>query len=157
MHRSSYWWEWCCINSRPVPDRVAVGQVVLSLGFIFLGIGTIKAAAAGAADNPDLMKLLEIAQRYPIGMAALAAVTTFGLQSATATIGLVIGLGVAGAVELPLAVAVVAGANVGVVITALLVGWNQVESRRLAASNMMAKLLCRGAGFGGACLCSGIS
>jgi len=117
-----------------------IGQAVLSLGFIFLGIGTIKAAAAGAVENPDLMKLLEIAQRYPVGMAALAAVTTFGLQSATATIGLVIGLGAAGAVGLPLAVAVVAGANVGVVITSLLVGWNQVESRRLAASNMMAKL-----------------
>ena len=83
---------------------------------------------------------MEIAQRYPLGMAALAAVMTFAMQSSTATIGVVIGLGMANLVELPLAVAVVAGANVGIVITTLLVGWRQIESRRLAVSNLIAKV-----------------
>lgn len=116
-----------------------IGQVVLSLGLIFLGIGIIKTAAAAVVANPDLMKLIDVAQRYPWGMAVLAAVLTLGLQSGTATISLVIGLGVVGVVDLPLAVAVVAGANVGVVVTSLFVGWPQIESRRLAVSNLMAK------------------
>lgn len=116
-----------------------VGQSILSLGFIFLGIDTIKRAAVTAADNPDLMKLLEIAQRYPVGVAVLAALLTFGLQSGTATIGLAIGLGAVGAVDLPVAVAVVVGANVGVVITSLIVAWGQIDSRRLAVCNLLAK------------------
>ena len=118
-----------------------IGQTILSLGFIFMGIGIIKTAAASVTDSPDLMKLIEIAQNYPLGMAVGAAVMTFLLQSGTATIGLAIGLAVVGAVGLPLAVAVVAGANVGIVVTSLLVGWPQVESRRLAVGNLMAKAL----------------
>ncbi|MEX0938629.1 MAG: PhoU domain-containing protein [Pirellulales bacterium] len=74
----------------------------------------------------------------------MAAIVTVCLQSSTATLGLVIGLGAAGSVDLPLGVAVVAGANVGIVITLLIVGWNQVASRRLAVAMLIAKLIVAG-------------
>jgi phosphate:Na+ symporter len=63
------------------------------------------------------------------------------LQSATATIGVVIGLGAAGIVNDAVAVPVVIGANVGLALTTLAVGWRQVESRRLGAANLMLKLI----------------
>jgi len=118
-----------------------IGQVVLSLGFIFLGIGTIKQAAITVVGNDDLMKLIELAQRYPWAMAVLAAILTFALQSGTASIGLVIGLASTGVVDLPLALVVVAGANVGIVMTSLFAGWRHFESRRLAVSNLLAKTI----------------
>lgn len=118
-----------------------IGQVAVSMGFIFLGIDTIKRAAQGVHLNDDMMGLIRIAEHYPVAMALLAAALAILMQSSTATIGLVIALGMAGTVTLQTALAVVIGANVGVVITMLLVGWSQVESRRLAMGNLAMKLL----------------
>ncbi len=122
-----------------------VGQTVLAMGFIFLGVDTIKAAAAVAAHDADLLKLIEIAGHHPLAMAGLAAVLTFALQSGTATLGMVIGLGAEGVVTLPLALVVVTGTNVGIVMTTLLVGWNKIESRRLAVANLLGKAVVAGA------------
>ena len=124
-----------------------VGQVLLSLGFIFLGMVTIKSAAGSIAGHPDLIALVRVAERHPFGMAMLGCVIAMALQSSTATIGLVIGLGAAGAVKLPLGLAVVAGANVGIAVTMLLIGWEQVESRRLAVGNLIGKILVANAGL----------
>lgn len=116
-----------------------LGQVVLSLGLIFLAIGIIKAAAGQFEPGGDLVRILDIAGHYPFWIAIIAAVLTVFLQSSTAAIALVIGLGAAGAVNLPLTLAVVVGANVGLGLSTLLVGWAQVESRRLAMGNLLAK------------------
>jgi len=118
-----------------------IGQVTLSLGLIFIAIGIIKRGAEPLAASQDFLDLIQIVQRYPIGLAVLAAVLAVAMQSSTATIGLVIGLAAKQAVGLELAVAVVAGANVGIVLTTLIVGWSRVESRRLAVGNLLAKLV----------------
>lgn len=117
-----------------------LGQLLLALGLIFLAIGTIKTAAGGISGNADLIEILKIASHYPWAIALLAAVMTMALQSSTATIGVVIGLAAAGAVPLPMSLAAVAGANVGIVFSLLLFGWRQVESRRLAVAMLTAKL-----------------
>lgn len=116
-----------------------IGQTVLAVGFIFMGIDQIKTAAGTLTQNADMMDLIRIMEHYPWGMAVLAVGMTVALQSSTATISLALGLGVAGAISLPVAVAVVAGANVGIVVTTLIVGWRQAESRRLAVGNLLAK------------------
>lgn len=116
-----------------------IGQVLVSLSFIFLGIGTIKQAVAGIESNGDLTQIITIAEHYPWALALVAALMAVALQSSTATIGLVLGLSAADRVSLPAAVAVVCGANVGIAITTLVVGWSKVESRRLALGNLLAK------------------
>ena len=117
-----------------------IGQVVLSLGFVFLGIGTIKSQAAIIAHNQDVMELIRIAGERAFLVSMVATVMAIVLQSSTATIGLVIGLGALGVLSLPTAMAVVIGANVGIVVTTLFVGWGRIESRRLAIGNLIAKL-----------------
>lgn len=69
-----------------------LGQMLLALGLIFLSIGTIKTAAGGISDSADLIEVLTIASHYPFAIAIFAAAVTMGLQSTTATIGVVIGL-----------------------------------------------------------------
>lgn len=123
-----------------MPRPRGIGQVILALGFILMGIGIIKTTAADFSDAPDLQTLLELAQRHAYLIAAIAAVVAVVLQSSTATIGLAIGLAAAGTVNLKVAIAAVAGANVGIGITALLLGWRNRESRRLTLANLLAKI-----------------
>lgn len=118
-----------------------IGQVVCAFGFIFLGIDTIKRVAAGIALNDDMVQLIGIAENYPVAIAVGAALLAIFMQSTTATIGLAIGMGMVGAISLPVTIAVVIGANVGIVVTTLLVGWGRIESRRMAMGNLLVKLV----------------
>jgi phosphate:Na+ symporter len=118
-----------------------IGQVLLSIAFIFLGIATIKQAAGAVELAGDAMQLLGILERYPWLLALFAVGMAVALQSSTATIGLVIGLGAAGAIGLPAALAVVVGANVGIVLTMLIVGWSRIETRRVAVGNLTVKIV----------------
>ncbi len=119
-----------------------VGQVILSLGFIFLGIGMISRAAAAMPPSGDLVALLEIGARHPFLLAALAVALAVALQSSTAAIGLTMGLASAdlpGIDPLSLAVPVVLGANVGVGLTLLMIAGAECDARRLALSNLFCK------------------
>ncbi|MBB6431015.1 Na/Pi cotransporter family protein [Algisphaera agarilytica] len=120
-----------------------IGQVVLSLGFIFLGIMTISSAASSVQPDGDLLELLTLAARYPFLLAAIAAVLAIALQSSTASIGLAMGLAAADLGELnpmSFAVPVVIGANVGVGVTLLIIAGSQPAARRLALGNLICKL-----------------
>ncbi len=129
-----------------------IGQLLLSLGFIFLGITNISAAASSVRPNGDFIDLLAIALHYPLMLACLAALLAILLQSSTAAIGLAIGFTAADLGEidpLGLALPVVIGANVGTGITLLAIGWRQLDARRLAAANLGFKLLIAAALIGG--------
>lgn len=118
-----------------------VGQILLSFGFLFLGLGLIEQAAGGVEPHGDLAQVLQIAGRYPFWLAMMTAALAVGLQSSTATVGLLLGLSGAGGLVLApeSAVAAVCGANVGVAITLLLLGWDHPESRRLGVANLLTK------------------
>ncbi|MEM8495969.1 MAG: Na/Pi cotransporter family protein [Planctomycetota bacterium] len=123
-----------------------VGQVLLAIAFILMGVGTISTAARAIEPNGDLGELLAIAAKYPWLLAAVAAVLAVALQSSTAAIGLAIGLsqgitqtGMGDTDPLKLAVPIVAGANVGVALTLLTAGWSDRSSRRLGVANLVSK------------------
>ena len=122
-----------------------VGQVILAIGFIFLAIYIMKEAAAaaqrGAESGTGLWSVInfENLQQHPFLLAGFAAAMAMLMQSSTATIGLVIGLGAADAASLRMAIPVVLGANVGLAVTTLVVGRRLVEPRRLALSNLLLK------------------
>ncbi|MCI0366526.1 MAG: Na/Pi cotransporter family protein [Phycisphaerales bacterium] len=126
-----------------------IGQIILALGFFFLAMFVIKytVTSAGMGPESDVAKIIQIAERYPFWIAVLAAATATLLQSATAAIGVVIGLGAVDAANLNLAVPVVIGANIGLALTTLMVGWRQIESRRLGVANLALKLVVAIIGF----------
>ncbi len=117
-----------------------VGQVLLAIGFILMGILTIH-ERSGLQPTDDMADLIGIAQRYPPFMAILAAMLALAVQSSTATIALLMALSATESMQIPLTmtVPVVIGANVGIGVTTLIVGWRQSESRRLAMGNLIAK------------------
>ncbi|MHC4383432.1 MAG: Na/Pi cotransporter family protein [Planctomycetota bacterium] len=123
-----------------------IGQVLLAIGFIFLGIDVMKRAAAASVPQPGeastgLWEIInfDVLQQYPLLLAVFAAMMAMALQSSTATIGLAIGLGVADAMSFRAAIPVVLGANVGLAVTTLVVGWRGLEPRRLALANLLLK------------------
>ena len=136
-----------------------IGQVLLAIGFILLAIGIMSDAASAAGANWDpsgsgVWSIINFGklQEHPFLLAGFAAIMALALQSSTATIGLVIGLGTglagepdgtaaaaAAAMSLRVAIPIVFGANVGLAMTTLVVGWRQIEPRRLALSNLLLK------------------
>jgi phosphate:Na+ symporter len=123
------------------PKTRGIGQILLSLGFLFLGVTTIEAVGQVIATQPDLVNLVGIAEHYPVALTLLAALLAIGLQSSTSAILLVLSLGAAGTLGLSLAIPVVIGANLGVAINRLAIGWGVVEARRLGVSVLAGKLL----------------
>ncbi len=127
------------------PRSRGIGQVLLALGFIFLGIRIMTEAASAGSVDPEsgLSAIINFDQleQYALLLACFAALLALLLQSSTATIGLLIGLSAANAVSFRMAAPVVLGANVGLAITTLILGWRLVESRRLALANLMLKLI----------------
>ena len=123
-----------------------MGQVIMALGFVFMGVMTIRQTVGHIEPDENLINLIEAAGAYPLVLTIIAAVIAVALQSSTATIAMIIGMAAGEKLDIPitLAMSVVVGANIGIGITTLLIGWSQIESRRLALGNLLAKMV---AGF----------
>lgn len=117
-----------------------VGQSLLGLGFVFLAMTMTADAARSLTGNPDFQTLLEVAVHYRLALVVFAALVTVLMQSSTASIGLVLALGDAGAVGLPVVVAVVIGTNLGLGVTSLLAGWGTLPGRRLTVAGLLVRV-----------------
>jgi phosphate:Na+ symporter len=119
-----------------------MGQIILALGLIFLAMGLIKQGVpADISPEHDLGRMIEILAGYPVLIVFLAVVLAMLMQSSTAAIGLVMALAITGAIDFDVAVPAVLGANVGLALTTLVIGWRSVESRRLGMANLVLKAI----------------
>jgi phosphate:Na+ symporter len=135
-----------------------IGQVILALGFILMAIGIMKGAAADAhevwqsaitqaeagGESPTSawgIINFDTLRQHAIPLSIFACLVAILIQSSTATIALVIGLGAADAFTFRAAIPAVIGANVGLSVTTLIVGWRLLEPRRLALGNLFLKLV----------------
>ncbi len=129
-----------------------IGQVLLAIGFILMAVDIMSRAATAAAEGSgagggEVQQLLSLLQSHALLVALVATVMAMALQSSTATIGLIIGLGAAHVASMRLAIPIVLGANVGLAMTTLIVGWPQLEPRRLALANLLLKSTVGAAGL----------
>ncbi len=116
-----------------------VGQSLLALGFVFLGMRIISDAAMRLTANPDIATVLALLENHPGILIIFAAVLTLLTQSSTATIGLAIGLAEGGIGTTATALAVVLGANLGLGFTSIIAGWPTIAGRQLAVANLVLK------------------
>lgn len=117
-----------------------IGQCLLALGFIFLGIFLISDTAASIPTDGALGQILAILKDYPFVLLISSALIALVLQSSTAAIGLGIALAQGGLGDLGFLIPVVLGANLGVACTALVAGWSTLEGRRLGSANLVLKV-----------------
>ena len=118
-----------------------VGQCLLSLGFIFLAMKLIGEGASALAANPESREWMRLFEGHPLLTFLFVAGLTVFVQSSTASIGFAIGLSMSGLFGPGMLVPWVLGANVGIALTGLAAGWTNLEGKRLATSNLIAKLV----------------
>lgn len=128
-----------CFQAAPREKIRGAGQSLLGLGFIFLAMEITSGAAVQLAANPDFATLLGVLVHYRLLVVVFAALLTLAMQSSTATLGLALAIGGAGAAQLDLLIPVVLGTNLGIGLTSLLAGFPTWEGRRLAAANVFLK------------------
>ncbi len=125
----------------------AVGQIILAVAFLFFGVGVIADSTKVLAATKELPQLLEMAASNPLLLAVLAAALTVAAQSSTATIAVLVALGITDerlmtdSVALPFIV----GANCGLAATLTIAGWTQAESRRLGLGVLLCRVIVAGA------------
>lgn len=125
-----------------------IGQCLIALGIVFMGMGVIGQTAAQVDPEGDLIQVLKILSHHPFILILITAALTLLVQSTTGIIGLAIGMAVGlseggGEVTqlLSMAVPMVVGANVGIACTNLFAGWSTLEGRRLGLANLLLQSL----------------
>ncbi len=119
-----------------------IGQALLGLGILFLGMNIMKGGVKPLRQAPIMMEMLVSFGKVPIlGILAGAAFTGI-IQSSSATSGLVIAMGMDGLLTLPSAVAIILGANIGTCVTALIASiGSSLSSRRAAVHHLLFNLI----------------
>ena len=115
-----------------------IGQAVLGFGVLFLGMSIMSTGLAPLRENAYLLQLLQNLGRTPLLGVLAGAVFTGIIQSSSATTGIVIAMTNQGVLDLPAAMAIVLGSNVGTCITALLASiGTTLSARRAAVAHML--------------------
>jgi phosphate:Na+ symporter len=109
------------------------GHAILGFGLLFLGLSVMTTAVKPLAGNEAIIDLFITFGKQPIlGILAGLLVTAI-LQSSSTTIGMVIAFASAGLLDLPSAIYLVLGDNIGTCITALIASiGGRYSSKRLA-------------------------
>ncbi|PIY60268.1 sodium:solute symporter [Candidatus Woesearchaeota archaeon CG_4_10_14_0_8_um_filter_47_5] len=109
------------------------GKIFFAIGIIFLGMGIMSSGAGSIKDNPFFFALLvRFSQNLLLALLA-GAVFTAIIQSSSAMTGLVIAMGVAGTINLPVAIALIFGANIGTCITGFLASLKSCTTSKRAS------------------------
>jgi phosphate:Na+ symporter len=117
-----------------------IGQCLLSLGFIFLAMRMIGEGARATAGHPEVWQILGILNGHPLLIAVLAMILAVLLQSSTATLGLLLAWMASGVAEGAFVLPWVIGANIGISITTLMIGWGSADGRRIGFGALSVKL-----------------
>ncbi|HEX5815214.1 MAG TPA: Na/Pi cotransporter family protein, partial [Methylomirabilota bacterium] len=122
-----------------------VGQAVLGLGLMFLGLKLILDGVAPLRDNPLAAQMIGAVAGSPMMAVLVAAAFSALVASSAATIGVALVLASHGLITLEGAVAIVIGANIGTCATALAASIGATaEAKRVAVAHIAFKV------FGGA-------
>lgn len=96
-----------------------VGQIVLGLGLLFIGIQTMETAVAPLQEMPQFQTLFATFSNPFLGVLVGAGVTAL-IQSSTASVGILQAVSSTGIVTFNIAMPLIMGQNIGTCITALI-------------------------------------
>ena len=96
-----------------------VGQIVLGLGLLFIGMNTMSSAVEPLKNLPEFQSVFTAFSNPLLGVAVGAAVTA-PLQSSCASMGILQAISTTGVVSFNIAMPLIMGQNIGTCITALI-------------------------------------
>ena len=98
-----------------------IGQIILGLGLLFIGMKTLEGAVAPLQDLPEFQALF-VAFSNPFLGVLVGALVTALIQSSSASMGILQAMTSTGVVTFNVAIPLIMGQNIGTCITALLSG-----------------------------------
>ncbi len=103
------------------PKIKEIGKIILGFGMLFFGLSTMGDALKRILEqyNDQAMRLFETFSNYPILGLIIGTVLTAGIQSSSATIGILQTLYNTGKISLLGALPILLGSNIGTTITAI--------------------------------------
>ncbi len=96
-----------------------IGQIILGLGLLFIGIQTMSSAVAPLQDLPEFQAMFTAFSNPLLGLTVGALVTAL-LQSSSASMGILQAVSTTGVIRFNIAIPLIMGQNIGTCITALL-------------------------------------
>ncbi len=119
-----------------------VGQVILSLGLVYLGMNIMSSSIRPLQEEPGLKTFLYNLGRFPISGLAAGAILTGIFNSSTALMGLVLSLGINNLITLEAAIAIILGANIGSCITGVMAAvGSSLSSKRLSLTQVVINII----------------
>ncbi len=100
-------------------NKKNVGQILIGMGMLFIGMNTMTQAVAPLQNEPWLQEMFTAFSNPLLGMAVGAAITAL-LQSSTAFTGILQALSTTGLIRFNTAIPLIMGQNIGTTLTALL-------------------------------------
>ena len=115
-----------------------IGQVILSIGVVYLGMNIMSSSVRPLQNEPALLSILQSLGDFPLYGILAGALITGILNSSTATMGLVLSLGMNNLISLPAAIGVILGANIGSCVTGLMASFgSSLSSKRLSLTQII--------------------
>ena len=119
-----------------------VGRIILGFGLLFLGMSLVSGGLKGLSETEGVLNLLKACASNPLLGVLVGAGVTAVIQSSSAMTALVIGMGAAGLLSLPAAIALILGANIGTTVTAMIASiGSSLSSRRLAVTQLVVNVI----------------
>ena len=120
----------------------SIGTIILGFGFVFFGMGIITDAMEPIQSNPAFTDTFLYLSDNILLMVLIALVFTAIIQNSAATIAIAMTLAASGSLTLEAAIAIVYGANVGTVVTALIACISaSKDSQRTAIAHAIFKII----------------
>ena len=101
------------------PKQRNIGQILLGLGILFIGMFTIEASVVGLRESPTFIHLFASLENPILGILA-GILVTVALQSSSASVGILQALSITGMVTWSSAIPIILGQNIGTCSTPLL-------------------------------------
>lgn len=109
-----------------------IGTIILGFGILFVGLDIMSGAMKPLREMQSFQNFLISFQNPVVGI-LIGTVVTAVIQSSSASIGILASLAMVGAIDLPMAVYIILGANIGTSITALIACVGSSKTAKQAA------------------------
>ena len=119
-----------------------IGQVILSLGLVYLGMNIMSSSIQPLQDEPALKAFLYNLGQFPLSGLLGGVIVTSIFNSSTALMGLVISLGINNLITLEAAIAIILGANIGSCVTGIIAAvGSSLSSKRLSLTQLVINII----------------
>ncbi|MFA5356638.1 MAG: Na/Pi cotransporter family protein [Candidatus Omnitrophota bacterium] len=119
-----------------------IGEFMLGFGILFLGLNILTTVVKPLGQYPAFENILISFGNSPFLGILAGAVVTAVFQSSSVTTGMVLGLAIAGLIDLRAAIHLILGCNIGTCVTALIASIGTgISARRAALAHVMFNIL----------------